>query len=159
MLSESNRDNAKSHYVQRNLFRPSGSRLLLGVIALSGSLVGVPLSWLRLSVVGALQYELNVAEIAATGMGLSGLKVSELSIAAFTTISLVMTGTLSGITCCIFGLKKYLRAFQEKKEQTTASYPGFEPIANTPCSSDFAAHTSVPMWEPGQRLKTVRLFL
>lgn len=54
--------------------------ILLGVIALSGSL-GVPLSWLRLSVVGALQYELNVAEIAATGMGLSGLKVSELSIA------------------------------------------------------------------------------
>ena len=34
--------------------------ILLGVIALSGSL-GVPFSWLRLSVVGALQYELNVA--------------------------------------------------------------------------------------------------
>ena len=44
-----------------------GVSILLGVIALSGSL-GVPLSWLRLSVVGALQYELNVAEIAATGM-------------------------------------------------------------------------------------------
>ena len=56
-----------------------GVSILLGVIALSGSL-GVPLSWLRLSVVGALQYELNVAEIAATGMGLSGLKVSEMSL-------------------------------------------------------------------------------
>ena len=33
--------------------------ILLGVIALSGTL-GVPFSWLRLSVVGALQYELNV---------------------------------------------------------------------------------------------------
>ena len=76
-----------------------GVSILLGVIALSGSL-GVPLSWLRLSVVGALQYELNVAEIAATGMGLSGLKVSEMSIGAFTTIALVMTaGILSGITC------------------------------------------------------------
>lgn len=63
-----------------------GVSILLGVIALSGSL-GVPLSWLRLSVVGALQYELNVAEIAATGMGLSGLKVSEMSIGAFTTHS------------------------------------------------------------------------
>ena len=63
-----------------------GVSILLGVIALSGSL-GVPLSWLRLSVVGALQYELNVAEIAATGMGLSGLKVSEMSIGAFTTIA------------------------------------------------------------------------
>ena len=82
-----------------------GVSILLGVIALSGSL-GVPLSLARVSVVGALQYELNVAEIAATSMGLSGLKVSEMSIAAFTTIALVMTaGILSGITCCIFGLK------------------------------------------------------
>ncbi len=99
--------------------------ILLGVIALSGSL-GVPLSWLRLSVVGALQYELNVAEIAATGMGLSGLKVSELSIAAFTTIALVMTaGILSGITCCIFGLKKYLGRVQKKEKKADNGRPGF----------------------------------
>ena len=38
--------------------------ILLGVIALSGTL-GVPFSWLRLSVLVALQYELTVAEIAA----------------------------------------------------------------------------------------------
>ena len=44
--------------------------ILLGVIALSGTL-GVPFSWLRLSVIGALQYELNVAEIAAQSIGLS----------------------------------------------------------------------------------------
>ena len=43
--------------------------ILLGVIALSGTL-GVPFSWLRLSVIGALQYELNVAEIAAQSFGL-----------------------------------------------------------------------------------------
>ena len=42
--------------------------ILLGVIALSGSL-GIPLPWLRLSVIGNLQYEVNVAEIAATGIG------------------------------------------------------------------------------------------
>lgn len=102
-----------------------GVSILLGVIALSGSL-GVPLSWLRLSVVGALQYELNVAEIAATSMGLSGLKVSEMSIAAFTTIALVMTaGILSGITCCIFGLKKYLTRFQKKEKKAEGSRPGF----------------------------------
>ena len=90
--------------------------ILLGVIALSGSL-GVPLSWLRLSVVGAL---------AATGMGLSGLKVSELSIAAFTTIALVMTaGILSGITCCIFGLKKYLGKVQKKEKMADNGRPGF----------------------------------
>ena len=79
--------------------------ILLGVIALSGTL-GVPLSWLRLSVIGALQYELNVAEIAAQSVGLSGLRLSEMNMAAFVTIFLVMTvGILSGVLCCIFFLK------------------------------------------------------
>lgn len=135
-----------------------GVSILLGVIALSGSL-GVPLSWLRLSVVGALQYELNVAEIAATGMGLSGLKVSEMSIGAFTTIALVMTaGILSGITCCIFGLKKYLGKVQKKEKKMTAADPALAPMLPLPCLSVCAAHTSVLMWVPGQPLKTARLF-
>lgn len=92
--------------------------ILLGVIALSGTL-GVPFSWLRLSVVGALQYELNVAEIAAQSIGLSGLKLGELSTGSFVTIALVMTlGILGGIICCIFFLKKYLNKVQAapKKE-------------------------------------------
>lgn len=135
-----------------------GVSILLGVIALSGSL-GVPLSWLRLSVVGALQYELNVAEIAATGMGLSGLKVSEMSIGAFTTIALVMTaGILSGITCCIFGLKKYLGKVQKKEKKNDSGRPGFGTYPPSPCLSVCAAHISVPMWEPGPLSKTVRLF-
>ena len=80
--------------------------ILLGVIALSGSL-GVPFSWLRLSVIGSLQYELNVAEIAAQSIGLSGLVLSELSMEVFVTIALVMTlGILGGVVCCIFFLKK-----------------------------------------------------
>ena len=136
-----------------------GVSILLGVIALSGSL-GVPLSWLRLSVVGALQYELNVAEIAATGMGLSGLKVSEMSIGAFTTIALVMTaGILSGITCCIFGLKKYTGQGAEKsKRKMTAADLALALMPPSPCLSVCAAHISVPMWEPGPLSKTVRLF-
>ena len=71
--------------------------ILLGVVALSGTL-GVPFSWLRLSVIGALQYELNVAEIAAQSIGLSGLRLEELTIEAFVTIALVMTiGILGGL--------------------------------------------------------------
>ena len=82
--------------------------ILLGVIALSGTL-GVPFSWLRLSVIGALQYELNVAEIAAQSVGLSGLNLNELNMGAFVTIGLVMTfGILGGVFCCIFFLKKSL---------------------------------------------------
>ncbi len=90
--------------------------ILLGVIALSGTL-GVPFSWLRLSVVGALQYELNVAEIAATASGLSGLKVSEMSIQVFSTVAMVMTaGILGGVLCSLFGLKKYLGKLSKKNQ-------------------------------------------
>lgn len=109
--------------------------ILLGVIALSGTL-GVPFSWLRLSVIGALQYELNVAEIAAQSVGLSGLNLNELHIGAFVTISLVMTiGILGGVFCCILFLKKYMNKIQAKpkktEEQTTNKKPGFGAHATT----------------------------
>lgn len=101
--------------------------ILLGVLALSGTL-GAPFSWLRLSIIGALQYELNVAEIAATSTGLSGLKVSEMTASAFSTIGLVMTvGILGGVFCSIFFLKKYQNKLQKNvKPQTTGEKkPGF----------------------------------
>ena len=91
--------------------------ILLGVIALSGTL-GVPFSWLRLSIIGSLQYELNVAEIAAQSAGLSGLSLNELTVEAFVTIALVMTfGILGGIVCCIFFLKGYSKKLQTKPKQ------------------------------------------
>ena len=46
--------------------------ILVVVVSLSKSL-GLALPWLRLSVIGNLQYEVNVADIAARGIGLSGL--------------------------------------------------------------------------------------
>ena len=97
--------------------------ILLGVIALSGTL-GVPFSWLRLSVIGSLQYELNVAEIAAQSIGLTGLRVNELSIGAFVTIALVMTiGILGGVVCCIFFFKKYMNmTMTEYLNQTRLDY-------------------------------------
>ena len=105
--------------------------ILLGVIALSGSL-GVPFSWLRLSVVGALQYELNVAEIAAQSLGLSGLRVDEMSIGAFVTIALVMTvGIVGGIVCCILFLRKYLGKLQKAPKKENSGKPGFGAHATT----------------------------
>ena len=105
--------------------------ILLGVIALSGTL-GVPFSWLRLSVVGALQYELNVAEIAAQSIGLSGLRVDELSIGAFVTIALVMTvGIVGGVVCCILFLKKYLGKIQKAPKKENSGKQGFGAHATT----------------------------
>jgi len=106
--------------------------ILLGVIALSGSL-GVPFSWLRLSVIGALQYELNVAEIAAQGIkGLGGLAVDKMTMGAFVTIALVMTiGILGGVICCIFFLKGYLKKVQRKPKTEGNGKPGFGAHATT----------------------------
>ncbi len=99
--------------------------VLIGVIALGGSL-GVPFSWLRLSVIGALQYELNVAEVAATSIGLSGLKVSEMSMGALVSIALVMTiCILSGVFCCILFLKKYLKKINNRPKQEQSGKKGF----------------------------------
>ena len=105
--------------------------ILLGVIALSGSL-GVPFSWLRLSVIGALQYELNVAEMAAQSLGMSGLQVSDMTMAAFVTIALVMTvGILGGPICNTLFLKKYLNKVQKAPKKESAGKPGFGAYATT----------------------------
>ena len=81
--------------------------ILLGVIALSGTL-GIPLPWLRLSVVGALHYETSVADIAARGIGLSGLNADEMTATAYTTIALLLAVGISwGIVCMILFGKKY----------------------------------------------------
>ena len=95
--------------------------ILLGVVALSGNL-GIPLPWLRLSVIGNLQYEVNVADIAARGIGLSGLKITELTPTAFVTIALVMSaGILGGALCCIVSLKAYSKKLAGKKPAAAGS--------------------------------------
>ena len=105
--------------------------ILLGVIALSGTL-GVPLSWLRLSVIGALQYELNVAEIAAQSIGLSGLQLAELNIENFVTIALVMTvGILGGLFFTLFFLKRYLKKIRQNPKKEKSGKPGFGAHATT----------------------------
>lgn len=104
--------------------------ILLGVIALSGNL-GVPLSWLRLSVIGALQYELQVAGIAADGLGVP-LDYTQLNINQFVTIFLVMTlGILGGVFLCIFALKKYLAKIRKAPKKESSGKPGFGAFATT----------------------------
>ena len=64
--------------------------ILLGVIALSGSL-GVPWPWLRLSVIGALHYETQVASAAAEATGMSSLSASQMTAGSFSTIAFLMS--------------------------------------------------------------------
>ncbi len=70
--------------------------ILVGVITLSVSL-GVPLPWLRLSVIGSLSYETVAAGAAQTALGFSmGKLVTDAE--AFVTISWVMTlGIIMGL--------------------------------------------------------------
>ncbi len=94
--------------------------ILLGVIALSGSL-GTPLPWLRLSVIGALHYETQVAEAAAEAVGLPGLSASAMTAEAFTTIALLMgVCIIWGMVFCLFTCKRYT----ERLSKPRAPKPG-----------------------------------
>ena len=64
--------------------------IVISVIALSKSL-GIPLPWLRLSVVGSLSYEAIAAENAVSAMGLSLGTIDKLTAQQFVNITLVMT--------------------------------------------------------------------
>ena len=79
--------------------------ILLGVITLSKSL-GLPLPWMRLSVIGSLTYELTAAETAATAVGAS-ISAAVTNPATYTAIIWVMTlGILPGLIIIPLFMKK-----------------------------------------------------
>ncbi|MEF9878040.1 MAG: DUF5058 family protein [Clostridia bacterium] len=79
--------------------------ILVGVITLS-KFIGLPLPWLRLSVLGAVTYELPAATIAANTMGAS-VKQTITDPQVFAIIAWVMTlGIIASIVLVLFGLKK-----------------------------------------------------
>jgi len=91
--------------------------ILLGVIALSGSL-GTPLPWLRLSVIGALHYETQVAQGAAESIGLSGLNISEMTATTFSTIALLMSFCIIwGMLLSVLFNKRYLGRLNRPKKE------------------------------------------
>lgn len=106
--------------------------ILLGVIALAGSL-GIPLPWLRISVIGALHYETQVAEAAAEAVGLPGLSATYMTKEAFVTIALVMSVCIIwGMVFSIFFTKKYTGGSRkEKKDKKKSVFDGFGDKAMT----------------------------
>lgn len=102
--------------------------ILLGVIALSGSL-GTPLPWLRLSVIGALHYETQIAQAAAEQTGMSTLSASEMTPSSFVTIALLMGICIMwGMVLSIFLNQKYTKRLNQSKSGSGA---GFGDVAMT----------------------------
>ena len=91
--------------------------ILLGVIALSGSL-GTPWPWLRLSVIGALHYETQVAQAAAEQVGMKTLSASEMTPEGFATIAFLMSICIMwGMILSFFFNRAYLKKLSgENKE-------------------------------------------
>lgn len=79
--------------------------IILGVITLS-KFLGLPLPWVRLSVLGALTYELPAATTAANALGVSvSNRITDP--ATYSTIAWVMTlGIMSGLIIITFFSKK-----------------------------------------------------
>lgn len=83
--------------------------ILLGVIALSGSL-GIPWPWLRLSVIGALHYETQVAQAAAEQVGMEKLSGEYMTASGFSTIALLMSVCIMwGMILSVLFNKKYTK--------------------------------------------------
>ena len=71
--------------------------IVISVISLSKKL-GVPLPWMRLSVVGAITYETPAAANALSAMGLEWAQIISLSATQYVTVAAVMTmGIMVGI--------------------------------------------------------------
>ena len=71
--------------------------IVISVISLSKKL-GIPLPWMRLSVVGAITYETPAAANALSAMGLEWAKITALSATEYVTVAAVMTmGIMVGI--------------------------------------------------------------
>lgn len=82
-----------------------GIAVLLGVITLA-KFLGIPLPWIRLSVIGAITYELPAATTTATGLGIS-LSETITDPAVYSAITWVMTlGIIPGLFLVPLFLKK-----------------------------------------------------
>lgn len=96
--------------------------IVVGVISLS-SVLGVPWSWFRLSVVGSLLYELTAAGMVTSAAGYDSLAgfIDSSDVDLIPTIFLVMSiSILAGIVSNFFFGKKYqgsLRTFKEGNDE------------------------------------------
>ena len=90
--------------------------ILIGIVALSGSL-GIPLPWIRLTVIGALHYEGTAAQTVIDAF--NNLGITSVTNEVFVTIAFVMTlGILTGPIYCLFGFKAFDNKVLSKAKAT-----------------------------------------
>ncbi len=93
--------------------------ILIGMITLT-NMLGVPLPWLRLSVIGALTYELTAAETAASAAGTSLEANSAVNGDQFLNISIVMTlGIIVGLVLVPILCKKIQGGMANMRKRDT----------------------------------------
>ena len=108
--------------------------ILIGIVALSGSL-GIPLPWIRLSVIGALHYE-GIAADNALGF-LKDAGISDPNVQIVTVTSVMTIGILTGPIFCLFGFKAYdkkllAKASAEKEEASQDNSALVEKVKEEP---------------------------
>lgn len=91
--------------------------ILVGVIILSKKL-GIPLPWLRLSVIGSLSYETLAAETTIEQLGTGGAAISTAT--QYVTVLWVMTlGIIIGLVCVPLFTKKIQKGLKSMEKKDT----------------------------------------
>lgn len=81
--------------------------IVIALIAIS-PVLGLPFSWMRLSVIGSQSYEIIAAEIGAKSMGVKSLADPNYTASVFANSMWVMSvGIIWGLVLCIFALRPY----------------------------------------------------
>lgn len=94
--------------------------IVIALIAMVPKL-GIPFPWIRLSIIGSMQYELIAADTGAKAMGLTGLNAAGFSAEAFANVMWIMSiGIIWGLLTCVLFLKKLEKGLsnQKKKDNT-----------------------------------------
>ncbi len=94
--------------------------IVISLIAIA-PILGVPFSWMRLSVIGSQSYELIAAGIGASSMGVENLGDPGYTAEVFSNSMWVMSvGIIWGLVMCIFVLKRYQNSMKNVQKKDSA---------------------------------------
>ena len=96
--------------------------IVIGVFTLMKA-VGIPIAWIRLSVIGAVTYELPAAESAAKAMGMAGLSDPNFTLDIFAGIVLTMSiGIIIGLVLSLVNGVKMVQKRMDKMQSTDRTW-------------------------------------